>query len=155
MPRTTRPNTSATSTSPGEREIHCINCDKVLETETYELSEAEIKDAFKSECVEYYYDDIARYPEKYVMEKVTFRGKVIQVMESGDTYTLRINVTEGRYNWTNTMLVEYEKRDSSEPRILEDDIIRVYGYCLGTTTYTTIFGASVTIPAMLATYVDY
>ena len=146
---------SATSTSEGRREIQCTVCGETLETETYELSEEEKIAAFKSECETYSYETIARNPDNYVMEQVRFRGEVIQVIEDGDDYTLRINVTKGDYGfWSDTIYVEYTKNDSSEPRILEDDIVTIYGYCMGTVTYETIFGASVTIPAVLALYVD-
>ena len=104
--------------------------------------------------MKYTYDEIARNPSNYFFEKLKFKGEVIQVMEDGDEYILRVNVTKGNYYWDDTILVYYTKKYSSEPRILEDDIIMLYGYGFDTVTYETVMGASVTIPAVMAEYID-
>lgn len=146
--------TQATSTEEGERVKNCTVCGQEVERETYELSAEEKEAAFKNECASYSYNEIARNPSDYSMKQVKFRGEVIQVMEDGDEYALRVNVTQGRYYWDDTIYVTYTRRDDAEPRILEDDIITLYGYCMETITYETVMGASVTIPAVLALYVD-
>lgn len=146
--------TQATSTEEGERVKHCTVCGAEVESETYELTEEEKEAAFKGECGSYSYNEIARNPGEYILKKAHFRGEVVQVMEDGDDYTLRVNVTQSRYYWEDTIYVSYTRRDSAEPRILEDDIINLYGYCMDTVTYETVMGASVTIPAVLAEYID-
>lgn len=144
----------AQSDKDGEREIQCTVCGETLKHESYEMTEEEKEDAFKAECEWYSYDTIARNPGDYLLEKVAFRGEVIQSMEKGDNYTLRVNVTQGRYTWSDTIYVEYTKNDPNEPRILEDDIITLYGFAFDTITYETVLGAKVTIPAVLASYID-
>lgn len=42
----------------------------------------------------------------------------------------------------------------NDARILEDDIITIYGELTGEKTYTTVMGASMTIPSFSASYVD-
>ena len=62
--------------------------------------------------------------------KVT--GEVIQSMKStyGNSVTLRVNITKwGTYStyYKDTVYVTYTYPDSSAERILEDDIITIYG----------------------------
>lgn len=143
----------ATSTEPGVRAQYCTVCGAELTSESYELSPEEKEAAFKAECGTYSYDEIARDPDSHMLEQVYFTGEVIQVVEDGNDLTLRVDITEERYGWTDTIYVEYTK-ESGDPRILEDDIITLYGYSMGTVTYTSIFGASITIPAVYAVYID-
>lgn len=146
---------AATSSEEGERSKICTVCSQTVETETYELTAEEKTAAYKAECKTYTYNEIARNPDDYMFEQAKFKGEVIQVIESGDDYTLRVNITkDGRY-WDDTILVSYTKNDSSEPRILEDDIITMYGFLAGTHTYETVLGASVTVPLFYATYVEF
>lgn len=96
------------------------------------------------------YSQLARTPDEYKGEKCKFSGKVIQVMEDEGLYTIRLAVN-GSYD--NVILVIASTK-VSESRILEDDYITVYGTSSGITTYTTVMGASVSIPSMLVTKVD-
>lgn len=91
------------------------------------------------------YSQLARTPDDYVGNKITFEGKVIQVSESSysDTVYLRA-ATSDDYN--KVMLIEYDSSILSS-RILEDDEIRFYGTSTGLYTYESTLGKSVTIPA--------
>lgn len=91
------------------------------------------------------YSQLARTPDDYVGNKITFEGKVIQVSESSysDTVYLRV-ATSDDYN--KVMLIEYDSSILSS-RILEDDEIRFYGTSTGLYTYESTCGKSVTIPA--------
>ncbi|MDY2628037.1 MAG: hypothetical protein SOW08_06945 [Lachnospiraceae bacterium] len=143
----------ATATSEGEKSKKCKVCGEVLETKEYTLSPEQIEKQYKEKCDTYSYNTIARDPDKYKGKYAKFTGEVIQSMEDGDEYTLRVNVTEGRYGYDDTILVSYTLKDG-ESRILEDDIVTMYGMLFGTYTYETIFGASVTVPLFFAEYVD-
>lgn len=118
------------------------------------------KDEFISECKTYTYKDIARNPNNYKGKKTHFNGQVIQVLESGNDITLRVNVSkeenefaEGGYLYSDTVYVEYTKLDENESRILEDDIIDMYGTLEGTKTYSTVLGSDTTVPYMKAKYI--
>lgn len=91
------------------------------------------------------YSQLARTPDDYVGNKITFEGKVIQVSENSysDTVYLRV-ATSDDYN--KVMLIEYDSSILSS-RILEDDEIRFYGTSTGLYTYESTLGKSVTIPA--------
>lgn len=105
--------------------------------------------AFKSQCKKLDYHGIERNPDKYKGEFAKVTGKVIQVSEGWfDSVTCRV-----RESGDNIWYVNYTHKEG-EPRILEDDTVTFYGKCDGVTTYTTILGASVTIPELDAQYVD-
>lgn len=143
-----------TATADGTRIKKCVVCGKELDKEEFTLSKEELKEQYIAKCVSYSYDEIARNPDNYKLEYAVFKGEVIQVMESGEDYTLRVNITQGKYTWSDTILVSYSKQDSGEARILEDDIVMLYGQLYGTYTYETVMGASLTVPLMFAEYVD-
>lgn len=97
------------------------------------------------------YSQLARTPDDYVGNKITFEGKVIQVSESSysDTVYLRV-ATSDDYN--KVMLIEYDSSILSS-RILEDDEIRFYGTSTGLYTYESTLGKSVTIPAVTVEHI--
>ena len=82
-----------------------------------------------------------------------FRGEVVQVLEDGNDVELRVSVTRKDYYWDDTIYVFYE-REEGEGRILEDDIIEIYGLYAGTISYESIFGATITVPAVVAWFID-
>ena len=146
----------ATYYDKGTRGIVCTTCKKELKTEEYELTEKEKESAFKKMCEKVKYDTLARYPSDYLLKPIMYKGEVVQVVEKDDSYVLRVNVTKGSYGiWRDTVWVEYTKKSTDKGRILEDDIITFYGYGADTISYETVMGSTVTIPAVLAMYIDY
>ena len=118
---------------------------KATEAPTENPIEKEIE--FRSSCEELEYDGLARNPDKVKDKKVTVTGEVIQVLEDkySDEVNLRVNITKTTYGFTDTIFVVGEL-DRSGDRILEGDIISIWGYCAGTYTYETVLGSSLTIP---------
>lgn len=113
---------------------------------------------FRALSQSFTYEEIARYPDKYRNERVKVTGRVIQVVEEANSnstqYALRVNITnQGRDNYTDTIYVNYVAR-TGEARIFEDDIIVLYGYVDGTTTYTSVSGQAITLPNFDAHYID-
>ena len=111
------------------------------------------KTAFKNACKTYNYKKIARNPNKYIDKKMKFTGKVVQVSEGWfNTVTIRLNVTKNKYGfYDDTVYCTYTYKEG-ESKILEDDIITVWGTCKGDTTYTSVLGASITIPKLEIEY---
>ena len=133
-------------------------CELITNTTTKQVkTNEEIIQTYKEECQTYNYKDIFRYAEDYKGKYVKFTGEVIQVME--DTYgvikmyTLRVNVTKTDYGYEDTVYVRYFPMENA-PRILEEDIITIYGELEGLETYTSIMGSSVTIPSITSNYVE-
>jgi hypothetical protein len=115
----------------------------------------EIKREFISTCVNYDYKNISRNPNNYISKPCKFNGKVMQVQESGLNVVLRVNITRGDYGlWDDAIYVDYKKASTNESRILDDDIITIYGTLNGIKTYTTIFLSEVSIPWVKARYVE-
>lgn len=120
----------------------------------------EDRSTYTAKCKTINYKSLARKPNQYKGQYFVFTGEVIQVMEDNNKVTLRVNVTPKRYESLNetyyedTILVAYEYSSSNENRILEDDIITIYGQSTGTYTYETVMGSAVTIPAINAMYID-
>ena len=143
----------ATLREDGVRTLPCSVCGAALDTETFALS----KEEFIERCETYTYKEIARYPDDYNGKYARFEGEVVQVMENTffgkTTYTLRVNVTYDTYWYTDTVYVTYTPA-AGEGRILEDDIIAMYGKLTGTVTYETVLGSSITIPSFEAKYID-
>ncbi len=96
------------------------------------------------------YKDLARNPDDYEGEKVKFTGYVLQVQE-GDTINAVRMSTSGKYN--DVIYVAYDP-GLLDSRILEDDKVTIYGISYGLHTYTTVMGASVTIPLVLADRIE-
>ena len=116
-----------------------------------ELTEEE----YKAQCVEGYdYKTLARDPATYVGTYAKFRGEVVQVMEGSGITVLRVNVTQNGYGyWEDTIYVNYIP-DEGDLRILEDDIVTIYGEMMELKTYETVMGSSVTIPQVYAKYIE-
>jgi len=98
-----------------------------------------IADAIKKEAMQVSYDDLARYPDKFIETPVHLTGKIVQKM-SPDQY--RVNITKNEYFWEDTIYVFLE----TEARLLEDDEVEFYGLAHGTITYETVIGDYITIP---------
>lgn len=112
------------------------------------------KKDYIASCKTYKYKDIARNPDKYYGKRAKFKGEVVQVIEGYLDITLRVDVTKGKYGiYTDTMYVVYTPKSSTESRILEDDIITIYGELAGIESYETVMGSKVSIPRIDAEYI--
>lgn len=134
------------------------NSDNTNKSTTQSITVSE--DEYKADCKKYTYTEIARNPNDYNGKQAVFTGQVIQVDENGNNITLRVNIT-GEYNeyskkttYTDTIYVEYERADENESRILEDDVITIYGELTGLKTYESIFGENISLPSLNARYIE-
>lgn len=91
------------------------------------------------------YNQLNRNPDDYVGEYVKFSGEVIQVSEGLFSNVWRLNVN-GNYN--QTLYLTVPSSLTTNNRVVEDDWVTIYGVSEGIETYTTIFGASVSIPSV-------
>lgn len=127
---------------------------KKAEEEKKKAEEAKKISDFKASCGTYSYKEIARNPDGYKGKPAKFTGEVIQTIDDFGGIALRVNVTKGEYGfWSDTIYVTFANQDSSS-RILEDDIVTMYGTLEGLETYTSTLGSSITIPAFDAQYID-
>ena len=133
------------STNEFESNITQTETDKNVEPV---LSETE----FKEKCEVFNYKDIARNPQSYKGKYMKFKGEVIQTMESGKNLELRMNSTCNEYGYYEDTIYATYKYSANESKILEEDIITVYGIYQGDITYTSVLGSSVTIPNLEVHY---
>jgi len=97
------------------------------------------------------YDDLVRNNNDYVGKIVHYKAEVAQINKRyNDKYILRVYVTKSEYNsWENDVWVEYEGK-----RLVEKDIIDLWGEVVGLKEYETVLRASRTIPKTVALHVE-
>lgn len=115
----------------------------------------EWENSYKQQFQEYSYEDIARNPQKVIGENAKVTGTVIQVLENGLSVVMRVNIAKqgNSYN-SNIVYVEYRRKSNDEDRILEGDIVDIYGTLNGLKTYNNVLGAEESLPFISAEYVD-
>jgi hypothetical protein len=109
---------------------------------------------YKDECIEKSYEELARNPDNVKGTKVKVTGEVIQVTEYNNKIELRVNITKEEYGYyTDTIYVTYVPK-AGEDKILEDDIVTIWGISEGDYSYTSIMGSKVTLPKIDAKYIE-
>lgn len=101
-----------------------------------------------AQYVEVDYTEIMRHPENFYMKKVTFKGRVVQVLGNrSEGFQVRL-ATSGSDNVVYVFINE-------DPgyNIIENDSLTVYGRMQDTITYESVFKVKITIPAMNADYI--
>lgn len=96
------------------------------------------------------YNDLARRPDEYVDKKVKFTGKVLQVLEGDGYIQIRLAINS---DYDKVVFCEYDP-SIVDSRILDDDIITIYGVSIGTITYQSTMGGPITIPGILIDRID-
>lgn len=142
--------TEATCTAPKT----CTVCGTEVSRESFTLTPEELEQLYKDGCQSISYDSLSRTPDVYEGTDVKFTGRVLQVCSeatSAEYYSTYRVATSGRYD--NVVMI-YVDNYGSGTRILEDDWITFYGSYGGLYTYTTVLGASVTIPKIYVEYLD-
>lgn len=125
---------------------------EISSEQNFTLPKPSLQDV-KNNSLSVSYDDLMRYNEQYKGKIVHYTGQVRQVTEdkNGD-YLLRIATKKSSWGdsyYDNVILVGY-KGD----RLLEDDLVEVYGNSIGLITYEAVMGNSITIPAVSSLYIE-
>ena len=89
------------------------------------------------------YDNLARTPDDYNGKKVKFKGKVVQVLEGTLETQIRLAVNK---DYNKILYCRVPKAKTTSTRILEDDIITIFGVSEGLITYKSTMGGEITIP---------
>ncbi|MBS4960265.1 MAG: hypothetical protein KHZ62_05550 [Clostridiales bacterium] len=146
-----------TSDSPGERTLRCVFCNQVIKTEEFTQSLEEIEAEFKASCTVYDYNTLARNPDDYIATYGKYTAMVIQVIEEkvdqGIIELLVLIPDETGLNPNNIMFVEHSIKEG-EPRLLQYDSVTIYGMNMGTTSYITVRGDTLTVPLVDAEYIE-
>lgn len=125
-----------------------------IEKEQIEKEEQE-KQAFLSSCQTYTFEQMARNPDNFKGTNVKLTGEVVQALYDMNTVDLRVNITKkGSYStyYTDTIYITYTPK-AGEDKILEDDIITIYGTSQGDYSYTSTIGSKITLPLIAGKYI--
>ncbi|RGU93412.1 zinc ribbon domain-containing protein [Clostridium sp. AF15-17LB] len=96
------------------------------------------------------YEQLARTPDDFEGEKVKFSGKVVQVMEGGSDIQIRLAVNDSY----DTIVYGSYSPETVSSRVLEDDHVTIYGTSVGTISYQSTIGGTITIPGVLIEKID-
>ena len=143
----------ATFSEAGERVKKCTECGEVVNHEEYNLTEEEQVQWLKNNCQTGMYDAVSRDPNEYKGTYVKFTCKIVQVCseaKSASHLSEYRGATSGSYDNVAYLFID----NYGKSRILEDDKITIYGQFDGLLTYTTVLGASVTIPKIIVLYYE-
>lgn len=92
---------------------------------------------FKKTCKQYEYKDLARNPESYQGKKIKLKVKISQIIDGGilddNTYYRVYTNGEDDMWWLGDEYLIMDSREDKTLKLLEDDIIEVYGEFDGTT----------------------
>lgn len=116
------------------------------------LSGAELEQ-FKASCKTISFDQLDKNPDSYAGQNVKFTGEIVQISEYGDSTEMRVSVTQTEYGfWSadDVIFVTYEKKTG----LVKDNIITIYGTVEGSYTYTSIIGAQITVPKIVARHIE-
>lgn len=111
---------------------------------------------FKASCQTYTFEQMARNPENFKGTNIKVTGEVVQALYGTSGVDLRVNITkEGKYTtyYTDTIYVVYYPK-AGENKILEGDVITIYGTSQGDYTYISTLGASINLPLVYGKYVE-
>lgn len=92
------------------------------------------------------YENLARNPDTYMLEKVKFNGRIIQVIKGEDVSQFRFAIDD---DYDQVILIEISEDQLSNNRLLEDDNITIRGVSYGEYTYSSTIGGEITVPAVV------
>lgn len=99
---------------------------------------------YRAQCQEISYDEFARNADNLIQKYYTFTGQILQAMDG--RYRLGVRVGND-FSYDDQIYLDYTP-PAGEGRVLEDDIVQVWGTCMGLYTYTTTSGAEITVPRL-------
>lgn len=117
------------------------------EAESLATQEAEEKIGYETGIT---YEQLARTPDDFEGKKVKFTGEVVQLIEGDTSNSIRFAVNS---DYDSMLYCEYDKSIVST-RVLEDDIITIYGTSYGLYSYQSTMGGKITIPAVIIDKID-
>ncbi len=98
------------------------------------------------------YLELVRRADAFVGQPLSFAGKVIQSVQSGDSNVLQVNVTPGNdSSWQDTICVDYKPPAwTGQDRIAEGDLVSVRATFVGIRSYQSAPGEESQVPSVVA-----
>jgi hypothetical protein len=111
----------------------------------------ETPEAYKARAQEIEYRVLEKSPDKYKGVVMTYTGHVAQIIEDAGVTFMRVEVTQSEYgNWSDVVGVIY----MGTLDVFDDDIVSFWGPGSGTYEYESQAGWKISIPSVLAKYVE-
>lgn len=107
------------------------------------LTESEA--TFKDSCIPFNYETLNSNPSSLKGMKVNYIGIVLQVISGNGYASYRIDIGEGNEIYVNT-----DKKNS----FIENDKVELWGKVLGSYTYDSIAGWTITLPNIWAFFIE-
>lgn len=118
----------------------------------------ESKDDFIAKCKDIPYKTVARNPKQYIGEYIVLTVKIEQILQGGffDSNEYYRVYTNDEYDmWFGDEYFMYDSRIDNDMKLLEEDIIKVYGKFLGTKTVTrALTNTDEEVPSFEAIYIE-
>lgn len=116
------------------------------------------KNEFIKACKTAKYKDLMRNPDDYKGNKFKVKGKIEQTMDGGfldntKYYRVLVDVDGDGYYIDNVEYYVADKRIDKKPKLLDDDVIELFGTFKGTEKLTRVLGNSDEIPKIEMKYV--
>ncbi|MBI2102447.1 hypothetical protein HYT55_01300 [Candidatus Woesearchaeota archaeon] len=130
---------------------NCTNTDdKPKENRPCEWGREEYKKYARSVL----YDNLFRFNEEFIGESIYLHGEITQIIQvDKNNWILKANT--GRiydaYFFDDEVIIYFQ----SSERLLEGDVVDIWGEVLGLRTYTTVLGAERTAPLIDAKFITY
>lgn len=117
------------------------------------------EDEYRAECENVKYKDLCRYPDQYAGKKITITGKVQQIMDANwlsSDKAWRVQTDNDGYGYyLDDEYYAIDKRPSDAIKVLQDDIVVIYGEFTGMTNVTrALTNTTDEIPCIDVAYVD-
>lgn len=96
---------------------------------TKATEKAETEDEYKNSCQEYNFKDVLRYPSDYVGKRVKVKVEISSVHEKSmfNSQKYYLCYSENEYGFYGDKYAVFDTRDGEVLKLLEDDVIMVYG----------------------------
>ena len=117
------------------------------------------EDEYRAEYETVKYKDLCRYPDQYAGKKITITGKVQQIMDANwlsSDKAWRVQTDNDGYGYyLDDEYYAIDKRPSDAIKVLQDDIVVIYGEFTGMTNVTrALTNTTDEIPCIDVAYVD-
>lgn len=135
-----------------ESEAKAMMPDVEKEKQAYAEKQKQEKSlAYKDTCESISYKVLNKNPDSHKGKNVKLRGQIMQIQEANGHTIMLLSVTSsGSGYWTDNVAVFY----MDEIDAYEKDVVTIYGKVTGAYRYKSRAGWDITVPGVLATYVD-
>lgn len=129
-----------------------------IEYDEHEEEEAESEAEYKASCEEYKYKDVLRNPEYYVGERAKITVKISSVHEANwlNDRKYYFAYSNDEYDWwMGDRYGVFDARENQTLKLLEDDIITVYGEISDPEYTTSLIMSSSELFCIEMKYIDF